>query len=752
MGFRIEKVELNNFRSHESFVFTPALGGVTALRGVNGSGKTSIVSAVPWCLYGLKPSGVSRNLDLRRKSTPKGEKTSVRVTLIINQDTYVVERRMRGTGSTEADLWRTHPNGELEHLAGQSVKDVTAQVQHLLGMDAAGFQTAVFFEQNKVDEFLHAKPEHRRGVLENLTGISGVSLAMEENKAHLRDTNTQIRGLSIDHVTLDEKKKKHAALTKQCAAARSTLETLEHRYAATDQKLTGLLNEYQQKNKAYNTRTALTTQAQALTTKTGDLDNRMKELAARRAHLKKTVALLDDTGDYATLKKAYETAENTLTHLTAATNNTTERIQQAETDLETATAAARPWETQEEAEQHLTATTRALEETQQEHSTTLEEIHAKQGLITSLTDAINSITSVTGECPTCHQSIRDKENVIAGLTTQRETAQQETEEQQQTLTKLTQTIENLNNNITTTQAAVEGFTRASETRATLTGLRDELKRLQKEKTAAEVDVNVHRDMYNEAKHTKNIKDELAGVNRDYQATHTAHTTATHELADIKETLSTVPTVTEKTLETLDGRITKGRGIAGALQQNIRDESNRVSVLTGEIAALEADISRDEAEAEKYRNLLKNQEALTHTLGVLSAFRQNVVDSSIPVMVSYASNLLGRFTRGAFVGVNIDSDFRVTATRADGSVTDVALLSGGEMSAVSMALGVAVSMMLSNSGGGLSTIIFDESFVSQDAGRVDSILSTIKDVCDGGQVILIAHNDNVEAIVDNIVSL
>ena len=53
---------------------------------------------------------------------------------------------------------------------------------------------------------------------------------------------------------------------------------------------------------------------------------------------------------------------------------------------------------------------------------------------------------------------------------------------------------------------------------------------------------------------------------------------------------------------------------------------------------------------------------------------------------------------------------------------------------------------------MNTIIFDEAFVSQDAARVDSILSTIKDVCDGGQVILIAHNDNIEAIVDTLITL
>ena len=80
MGFRIKQVELNNFRSHEHFVFTPKVEGVTALRGRNGSGKTSIVSAVAWALYGTKPSGVSKNLDLRRKDAQKDDKTSVTVT------------------------------------------------------------------------------------------------------------------------------------------------------------------------------------------------------------------------------------------------------------------------------------------------------------------------------------------------------------------------------------------------------------------------------------------------------------------------------------------------------------------------------------------------------------------------------------------------------------------------------------------------------------------------------------------------
>lgn len=60
-------------------------------------------------------------------------------------------------------------------------------------------------------------------------------------------------------------------------------------------------------------------------------------------------------------------------------------------------------------------------------------------------------------------------------------------------------------------------------------------------------------------------------------------------------------------------------------------------------------------------------------------------------------------------------------------------------------------MLLNGSGAKNPIILDEVFVSQDANRAELSISTIKEVCQG-QVIMIAHNESLDAVADKIVQL
>ena len=57
-------------------------------------------------------------------------------------------------------------------------------------------------------------------------------------------------------------------------------------------------------------------------------------------------------------------------------------------------------------------------------------------------------------------------------------------------------------------------------------------------------------------------------------------------------------------------------------------------------------------------------------------------------------------------------------------------------------------MLLNSSSSHNLLILDEILVSQDAERTEKILATLKDVCKG-QVIIIAHNDNISSIADSV---
>lgn len=750
MGFRIKQVELNNFRSHEHFVFTPKVEGVTALRGRNGSGKTSIVSAVAWALYGTKPSGVSKNLDLRRKDAQKDDKASVTVTLLIGDDTYTIQRRMKNTGATEADIWVETENSEQKHVAGPAARDTTEHVQRLLGMDESGFETAVYFAQKQGDAFVASKPNERRTIVEKITGISGVSLALEENKANLREVNAQIRGMSVNKTTLDEKKTKYAALEDRLTAGNQKLATIEDRLTKVNTLLNELFTEHTTKSKTYNTRVGLESQLTTATQESGNLDTTIQDLETRHTTAKEKLKKLGNTGNHKAIAHKYNQLTQALTTATSTLEATTQHIntlEQEKTELKTQTQG----HTLTQLEEQQQSVTQQLNKTQKELQQEQQNLHTHQATINTNQKAYESIAGLGQTCPTCHQEVTNKDTVLEAIAAQKQQAENEATTTQEKITTLENTIHNLTTQQNTLEHLKNTINRLEEINTQLQTLHTQHQEQTETLKNAQLEYNTYRDIYADSKNTADLKTEIQRISQQYQTALETKVTLEDKISNLRKQLRTMPTVTQEGLDALAARIEKGRGMSADLTNRVREGSNVMAGLQETMAAARIDIQRDEENLEKYESLLKLQETLNHSLTTLAAFRQKVVDESVPVMEAYASSLLGRFTSGRFMKVNISSDFAITVTRDDGTTVNVALLSGGELSAVSMALAIAVSMMLAHSGG-LNTIIFDEAFVSQDAARVDSILSTIKDVCDGGQVILIAHNDNIEAIVDNIVTL
>ena len=60
-------------------------------------------------------------------------------------------------------------------------------------------------------------------------------------------------------------------------------------------------------------------------------------------------------------------------------------------------------------------------------------------------------------------------------------------------------------------------------------------------------------------------------------------------------------------------------------------------------------------------------------------------------------------------------------------------------------------MLLNQGTSQNLIILDEVLVSQDYTRAEAIIETIREICKG-QIVLIAHNDSIDAHSDKVVEI
>ncbi|KDE14515.1 AAA family ATPase, partial [Rhodococcus aetherivorans] len=149
--------------------------GLFLLHGRTGAGKTSILDAVAFALYGTVPGARADGRRLLSDHAPAGTapQVSLEATIagrrlrIVRSPDY--ERpKLRGTGTVKqnAKASLTWLDGSGEHLS--RLPDIGEAVRRLLGMSAEQFFQVVLLPQGEFAKFLRADSEDRGKLLERL--------------------------------------------------------------------------------------------------------------------------------------------------------------------------------------------------------------------------------------------------------------------------------------------------------------------------------------------------------------------------------------------------------------------------------------------------------------------------------------------------------------------------------------------------------------------------------------------------------
>jgi exonuclease SbcC len=215
-----------------------------ALVGPTGHGKSTLIDAIGFALYGQVPRYDDARVEHQVVSLG-AQIARVELSFDIGDASYVVTRIVKlrnGKPSQEGRLERVFPDGTTESLAG-SVRELRPTVEALLGLPFEHFTRCVVLPQGAFQRFLHDKPNERRAVLVRLLNLEmyeqlgkrARELAREHEIAADLDERRLLEFAGATKEAHATAKARHGALTElhaAVAAARPVEQTLQASIAA----------------------------------------------------------------------------------------------------------------------------------------------------------------------------------------------------------------------------------------------------------------------------------------------------------------------------------------------------------------------------------------------------------------------------------------------------------------------------------------------------------------------------------------
>ncbi|MDZ7850810.1 MAG: AAA family ATPase [Halodesulfurarchaeum sp.] len=197
---RFQRLSLRNFKCFADADVDLSIG-VTVVHGINGSGKSSLLEACFFALYGA--TAIERTLE--EIVTIGAEESEVDLWFTHEGEEYHLYRRIRATGERAATADCTLEGSE-ETLTG--VGDVEAEVRSMLRMDAEAFVNSAFVRQGEINKLIEASPADRKRMIDRLLQLGrletyreratearlGVETFMERRAGRLDSLEEQIEG------------------------------------------------------------------------------------------------------------------------------------------------------------------------------------------------------------------------------------------------------------------------------------------------------------------------------------------------------------------------------------------------------------------------------------------------------------------------------------------------------------------------------------------------------------------------------
>lgn len=783
---RLNRILLANFRQHAD-TRIDFDNGLTGIIGPNGSGKTTILEAVAWAIYGNAAARGTRDSIRFARATARA---TVRVELEfeLGGHRYRIVR-----GLTNAELYL---DGATTPIAN-SISAVTELLTRRLGMSREEFFNTYFTGQKELSVMAAMKPAERAQFLSHVLGYERLRAAQTVLRGRLSEVRARINGLKQGMPDVDGVLRQRAdavardtAAREAAAAARAERERAAAVVAQVRPRWELVQREREALQALLSELRVAEGEATALARDTERLDRELAEIGATRAERE---ALAHELAPYAALHAEFQQLETlareegrrqTLLAARAAVDDELARLRERRARIETAPRL------EEEVDETLAQRRAALElldgqlearrtewvRDRQEAETKRQALREQYTELRQQRERL-AAAGEDGACPTCARPLKGTlRSVLDLLDSQIETVRVDGNYYKGRMEQLLEMPTDLRE--------------SDEQRRALTQEVSALeRRLMKVQLAVQELAQVGGEIGAKEERLATLTDELAAIPAGYDAER--HATVRRELdrlmpldaratrlsaqAEREPVLQRERAQVARSVDAVRERLTdlRARRAAMTISENqfatLREEHERATQalhaaeLTGASAESElASAALALAQAEAATRELEERQRLLGELNLrkrlhdeldraYTDLRTDLNFQLRPELAELASGFLSELTNGRYGELELDDQYNVLVLE-DGVPKPV--ISGGEEDLANLVLRLAISQMIAERAGQpFSLLILDEIFGSLDDAHRASVLDLLRGLHDRfEQVILITHIESVRDMLDQVVAV
>lgn len=258
--------------------------GCACLSGGNGAGKSALLEAMTWALWG-KARGGNIEADRLINASAGGSGGRMRVVLefICNGDLYKVERWFQKKGksaSTTLSLWVYNSSKKSYQLWSEGVRQTQRLLLELLGLDYETFITTSFLLQGQADRFHRASDSEKKEILGRILGLSLYDRLAEAAREEARLTEGQLEALEGERSSLRAALRDEGRVLRELEEVLGRVQALEGELGDKREKLDKLGGELAQLGEKLGKLRALREEREKLANELSVLGN--QEQAAKR--------------------------------------------------------------------------------------------------------------------------------------------------------------------------------------------------------------------------------------------------------------------------------------------------------------------------------------------------------------------------------------------------------------------------------------------------------------------------------------